>query len=1395
MADITYTVTENSPENIPGFEQYSQNDKELINSFEVNSVFNPSKNYVELHILSLSDELLESDYQYTNFIQLGNAQSTSGGASVLTVDPVYDSRIYGYDLGGVKLLYHFLNDVFTLNNNTSEFFIENISPDRTEVRLLPVSLRDSDIVKFTAEVKNKLETQSYFDGFRLNFGDNDLFIAVNIDTVDFNQGKAVVVKLYEPLVESYSEKSKLNIVEIVSDSVVYEVDSIITLEESTQPTLRSANFNLEISDESVVPTGYLDYNELFSYPVNNANSEIYSLFNEKGINVSIDFNDYSDFVHFSSAEERLNNFKYKIDLINNYSASLSSIQTTTTGIAGSKSYFENLISGIVSNFDHYERFLYYESGSSSWPKSNTTRPYENIPSIDSITYVPNPIVSTWYSAQLTQAIAFDRINGNSLVNAIPSYLKDDDSNINYLTFIYMIGQHFDNLWTYARAVTDKYDGDNRLNFGISKDLVGEALKNFGVKLYTSNKSIEDLFGNFIGQSYQSGSEYITNYIVASPTGSNTPIEPAGLDNYQKEIQKRIYHNLPLLLKSKGTERGLRALVNCFGIPSDILQIKYFGGRNTTERPFFGDYSYYTSSLDKVRLDNTGSIIPGNTLSGNTSNIKRDSKYTDDLHNIEVGFAPSDNVDRYIISHSAATFNIDDYIGDPRSLTSPNYTGLYQIAEGILGDLERYDLQDYVRLIKFFDNVIFKMVKDFIPARVVADTGIIIKPNLLNRSKAKSVSLEVTRPEHTGSVDTAFIESRDGGVYYSGSTETITAYNRQVRTPQGLDWKYDHKHEEARYDGELNNSEVVITNGELGKNNPYLNPIYPPTYYDVNIYYTPPTGVCTIQPRSPGYATPNSVVDLADYFINTNSTTVFKVGPSPTTTVVVNTPTTYSFTGIAGTVFYISATDPNSTNTCIKENTVTLQVCTLGLVTNTSELVTPGQVLNLSSYITNPSNLPPTEIEYYINGVLKPSGTYTVPTTAIQTGLSTITLTVKSNQGACILTKIFNVNTVATSIVVLNTYVSTADLQVIVSNNSSNSSISEKGIVWSTSPNPTVGALGVTKLTSNALITAPFSMYPHPLSGSTQYYLRSYAITSLGTTYSSDATITTLPQGETLLTRTSTDATNINFSVNATNPAQLPITPSPATTGTQEQIMLEFTTIAIPGASTETGIGVTGTTIFAGVKQLPLASRQANAPYVFRAKAIYKQGNTPHNLVVYSTPVNYTTPTLAIGQTFAGGTVFAFIQYGSSGYTGTTLAYMLYPTNITTVKSGVTNPVTWAQASAASANNAGGFTGNTTGYIGWRTMTRTEARLIHTRKGQLGTAGSSLGTSNYYWTSTSDTFAIPPANYVMRFSNGTSTPVPGMTLGSDEGSVVIGTSWGNTGEAYFRPVRDNTTSIP
>jgi hypothetical protein len=840
MADITYTVNQDSPENIEGFEKYSEKDLGLIDSFQINNIFDPTKHLSEVHVLSLADELIESVYDFSGYKLLSNAQSAGKeGASVLTLDPVQDVKDLGYENGEVKLLYHFLNDVYTDSRVPTEFYIEDISADRTELRLSTLGLTPEQIIAFTGALKAKIAGQSYFAGFRLNFKNNDLLIAVNVDTLQDELEQPVVVKLYEPLPTQYGIKDTLTIVEEVSDSVTFTVDYNIAIAQETAPTLRAANFNIEVQDEAVVPTGYYNYNELFSFPITNANSQIFSTVSEKSINISVDYSDYTNFVHFSSAQERLLNFKYKLDLINHYRtqiASTSSATTGLTGVAGSTTYYENLIQGILNNFDHYERYLYFEAGNSCWPKYNAVKPYDNMPSND-------PIAVSWYTAQLQVAAAYDDSNFNALTNTIPAYLRDDESNQNYLTFVYMIGQHFDNLWLYSKAVTDKYDADNRLDRGISKDLVAEALKNFGVKLYTSNKSTEELFSMFIGQAYQPGDEVINNHVTATIAGTIDPIEHSSFDNYQKEIQKRMYHNLPFLLKSKGTERGLRALINCFGISSDILSINIFGGRNTEKTPFYGDYQSTSTSLDKVRLDYTGSIVSGDTLSTDVSIIKRDKKYTDDLHQIEVGFSPTTNVDKHIIAQLGTKFNIDEYLGNPNNLYTDNYAGLGKLLSDIAVQLDKYNLQDYVRLIKFFDNVIFKTVKDFIPARVNADTGIIIKPNVLTRNKAKGVELEGTRPEFSGSIDTAFITGSHGGSFRSGSQEFSTVWTDTIQTPFGLDTRDSHEHEEPKYNGEFSGSLVIVSDGEWNRDNIFKIQTPIPTDRNVVLVSTPSSTIC------------------------------------------------------------------------------------------------------------------------------------------------------------------------------------------------------------------------------------------------------------------------------------------------------------------------------------------------------------------------------------------------------------------------------------------------------------------------------------------------------------------------------------------------------------------------
>ena len=396
----------------------------------------------------------------------------------------------------------------------------------------------------------------------------------------------------------------------------------------------------------------------------------------------------------------------------NFSASISTTY---------KPQYDSLTKGIISKFDDYEKYLYFKSGSKAWPKTNSTVPYLNDTVFNS---------TSWFTQQIASASLYDELNESRLTYTVPEFIREDSANQPYNLFLDMIGQHFDNLWIYTKAMTDKYDADNRLNVGVSRDLIRDTLKSFGVKLYSSNFSVSNLAASFIGEFYQSGSEVINTFVTASN-------DPTPDKDILSETYKRIYHNLPYLIKTKGTERGLRALINCFGIPSGSLEITEVGGYKKD------DYFFNRAeTVDKIRLDNTGSLVSGNTLSQYVSIQNNDEKYTQDSHQIDVSFSPinelNSEIESLVQSNEPGGFNLDEYIGDPNLLSSGSYVALNAFAARNMASIERYDVYDYIRLIKFFDNQLFKMVKDFVPARAITTTGIVVKPHILNRSKMELI---------------------------------------------------------------------------------------------------------------------------------------------------------------------------------------------------------------------------------------------------------------------------------------------------------------------------------------------------------------------------------------------------------------------------------------------------------------------------------------------------------------------------------------------------------------------------------------------------------------------------------------------------------------------------------
>jgi len=599
---------------------YDEKDLNLIPSFEIDTTLEENS-YIEYFVYTLNGEQLVENYAYDSYaIQNDGQSSLTNQISQIIIDPEADLVTQGLNQGEYNTYYSFLNK--KVGTPTDYLYITEISSDRTELRLDSNTISNDTIVSDTTAFVQQRNDSNYFIDFYLNFGQNQLILANNIQLDNEDPSDpTILIKLYEPLPTEFDIKSELWVVTLIENPLAYNIvfeEEVIEFQDSSP--IQGPNFNIDLKDQINNSTDELSYNDLISSNISSSNNQLDSLLSEKDININVDYTDFENFVHFSSAKTRLENFYYKVSLIEDYSSSIAQIQSGISGptsgssaVVGSIATFESQINNVIKNFDKYEYFLYYTSGSFAWPKTTSEPPYL-------LATTGSTAVLEWFGSlnenspyfggRIYTASIFDEDNKDNLVFAIPEYLREDPENAPYELFVNMLGQHYDNVWVYTKDVTEKYNNDNRLEFGISKDLVADAIRDFGIKIYQNNFSKQDLYTAFLG-STDGGALFPFPFITGSlptPTGYeyvDTLISASNdyipLDDVNKSLYKRIYHNLPYLLKTKGTLPGLRALITSYGIPDTILRISEFGGKDKVN---VNDWDYYFHKYNK-KFDTEG----------------------------------------------------------------------------------------------------------------------------------------------------------------------------------------------------------------------------------------------------------------------------------------------------------------------------------------------------------------------------------------------------------------------------------------------------------------------------------------------------------------------------------------------------------------------------------------------------------------------------------------------------------------------------------------------------------------------------------------------------------------------------------------------------------------------
>jgi hypothetical protein len=410
---------------------------------------------------------------------------------------------------------------------------------------------------------------------------------------------SLILKLYEPLSTAIQPNQQVWISKLQSDPII-ETINISGENESFCPPLKGPNFSLEENNgvayqilDDLIASGSITSNDIVNNYLEGTNV------NTTKLNLQyVSGSDYTfkAFSHFGSAEERAANFFYKVKLLETYKAKYEALIATTfippydgydggiltengfqvitedglfdvqweiaqsSGVnqAGEAKKVLNTINGILRNFDGFENFLYKSNNNLAYPKVLYVHPITGLGTLI-LRDTTHASVTAWYNALIDEGANYDKYNPNYLVNNIPEFIREDYNNNDFIVFLDMIGQHFDIVWAYVKALDNNKILEHKQISGLSNTLVSQMLQSFGWNPKNAFNS-PFLWEYAFGKTKDGFQKY------------GMPLSEAN-----DEVWRRILNNLPYLLKHKGTARAMKAIMACYGVPQSMLTIMEFGG--------------------------------------------------------------------------------------------------------------------------------------------------------------------------------------------------------------------------------------------------------------------------------------------------------------------------------------------------------------------------------------------------------------------------------------------------------------------------------------------------------------------------------------------------------------------------------------------------------------------------------------------------------------------------------------------------------------------------------------------------------------------------------------------------------------------------------------------------
>jgi hypothetical protein len=105
--------------------------------------------------------------------------------------------------------------------------------------------------------------------------------------------------------------------------------------------------------------------------------------------------------------------------------------------------------------------------------------------------------------------------------------------------------------------------------------------------------------------------------------------------------------------------------------------------------------------------------------------------------LDISISPVDAIDREII-RAFGNINLGQYLGDPQDTNRDSYSGLDALENVFIRELApTINHNGFVRYFDKFLNNFYESIEQFLPARSKLRKGIVIRPNILNRTKVNN----------------------------------------------------------------------------------------------------------------------------------------------------------------------------------------------------------------------------------------------------------------------------------------------------------------------------------------------------------------------------------------------------------------------------------------------------------------------------------------------------------------------------------------------------------------------------------------------------------------------------------------------------------------------------------